>query len=413
MWENRVRKRIIRNIILAILCVAACGALYYAMRYANRSRSERDKALSEVSTQRKQEQEQNVAETLQAVEAQYHKDVETVKLYMPGIVCWGDTLTRGSSGNTSYPDVLQSYINKYICDAYDFSAKVKGSVVYSGLKNEDYRISIPVVNMGGGDENAPTILGRAGVASYVLLYPANVPSLGKPVDVRLGSSLGKDIQVNPMTVGDQGLNPVWIDGHEGSLSVSRTNYKTSYIFQPAEESDSYQLPAGAEVELSNTDVYSDYIHVIWLGAYDKYYAVSDYVDWCGKLLARQTQNTGRYLIIGPCTYSGYWEGTNIIYSLDEVDAAMLSKYGDHYISFRKYLVSDGLSDAKLTASTADKRYAGKGVVPESLRSANGTVEFSTKSYELLGKLVFERMVKLGYFAEITEELKIDINMLNQ
>ena len=64
------------------------------------------------------------------------------KELIPGIVCYGDSLTYGSGGEgVSYPSVLEECLRKN-------------------------RIYIPVVNMGIGGENTVTIAGRAGAIPF-------------------------------------------------------------------------------------------------------------------------------------------------------------------------------------------------------------------------------------------------------
>jgi len=47
------------------------------------------------------------------------------------------------------------------------------------------------------------------------------------------------------------------------------------------------------------------------------------------------------------------------------------------------------------------------VVPESFRNVNGKSELNGKGYELIGRLVYNRMDRLVYFNEIHSELCID------
>ena len=86
---------------------------------------------------------------------------------------------------------------------------------------------------------------------------------------------------------------------------------------------------------------------------------------------------------------------------------MLQAFGDRYISLRKYLMEDGLRDANLTATTQDKQNVFNGHVPNSFRSNANGADLNGVAYELLGKLVYERMDRLGYLDEVREELNLD------
>ena len=163
MWENEHRKTIVRNVIIFVLLVLVASALVYAIISANKQIDAEDALLSAQYPAHQQDTTGVRQENLETVQQAYNEDLEAVAQYLPGIVCWGDSLTAGSSGNVSYPLTLQKYIDTYLCDIYDLRFSVSNPEVYSRVNWEDYRISIPVVNMGAGQEDCPTIRGRAGV----------------------------------------------------------------------------------------------------------------------------------------------------------------------------------------------------------------------------------------------------------
>ncbi len=167
MWEDNYRKNTIRNIILAVLIVVILAGLAIAMLSVHKKTEEQDAQLIEVYSQQQEQQTAARQEGVDAINAEYEKDMQTVAEYLPGVVCWGDSITAGSSGNVSYPYVLQKYIDAYICDIYDFRSSVENAEDYARLKWDDYKVSIPVVNMGGGQEDTNTVLGRSGVVPYV------------------------------------------------------------------------------------------------------------------------------------------------------------------------------------------------------------------------------------------------------
>lgn len=410
MWENSVEKRFIRNIVFAVLCLVSVIALFIAMKKANTKQAEESASLYEVSTQKKAEQEQVISETLLTMEREYEKeyakDMETVTAYLPGIVCWGDTLTKGTSGNVSYPDTLQTRINEEFCNKYDLTVSLFEGVVYTGVDFNRYKLKIPVVNMGGGEENVATILSRAGMDSFVLKKDIRIPAETEAVKIDLLSKSGSS--VHPLMVGDQGLNPVTIDGIEGTLKLVNQNKAVYYYtFTRLEAGEEHKVAKDTEVVCSNVDAYRDYVHVIWLGTYEQNYTASRYVNWCETILSRQTKNTDRFVVIGPCSFSNRWDSAITTMRLDELDATMTAKYGDHYISLRKYLATDGPIDAGLSLTKEDRRSVSLGAVPQSFRSGDGSMELTSRAYELLGNLVFERMDRLGYFTEIVDELQID------
>ena len=408
MWQDNYKKTLVRNIILAVVIVLILAALALAMLTVHRETKAQDAQLVEVYGQQQKEQTEARREAVDAIEAQYEADLNTIAEYMPGIVCWGDNLTAGSSGNVSYPDVLQKYINAYICDIYDFRSTIENASDYSRLKWDDYKISIPVVNMGAGEEDVNTILGRSGVVPYIVSSEFTIPADTQSVEINFTSQNGK--AVTPLTDGGAGVNNVSIDGIEGVLSIDPDSYKrlnlNRYYFTRCEAGEEKTVAVGTPIKTAASDEYLDYIHVICIGTYGGYSSTDELVQLTKELASRQTANKDRYIVIGLCSSNGFWNYGSAV-NLDVVDTAMSQAFGEHYINVRKYLCTDGLSDAGITPTDNDVSNMQRGIVPESLRSPRGDAELSGKAYMLIGKLVYDRMEKLGYFDEIKKELCIE------
>ena len=404
MWENERRKIIIRNVIVGLLLVGAVAGLFMGLRAVSRQIEAEDAYLSEQHNSQRQDLNDARQENLLSIQQVYEADLNAVAQYLPGIVCWGDSLTAGSSGNVSYPFTLQDYIDAYICDIYDLRYALENPESYTGLNRDDYKISIPVVNMGAGQEGCATILGRAGVTPYVTKSDFVIPAQAESVTISLVSADGR--AVAPLTAGNVGINPVTIAGVEGTLARVTQNGKTVYQFTRLEEGEETPVDSGTEIIVSSKEEYRDYIHVIWIGAYGDYTSSTNLVNDVKALLKRQASNTDRYLVIGPCTVGGVWRnGTSVI--MDTIDSAMLQAFGNHYINLRKYLIEDGLRDAGIKATTADAANISVGSVPDSFRSNASGVDLNAVAYKLIGKLVYERMELLGYFDEVRQELKLD------
>ena len=103
MWENEGRKTLIRNVIIFLLLVAAAVGLLMAMIHVRRQIEAEDELLQAESSSQRQELSVARQENLEAIQQAYETDMETVQTYLPGIVCWGDSLTTGSSGKLSRP----------------------------------------------------------------------------------------------------------------------------------------------------------------------------------------------------------------------------------------------------------------------------------------------------------------------
>lgn len=404
MWENTHKKTVIRNAIIGLLLVVALGALAVAILRVQKRIAEEDEKLSEIKASQQQQLSVAREENIEAIQQTYDKDLDTVAAYMPGIVCWGDSLTSGSSGNAAYPYTLQKYINTYLCDIYDFRASVPNAANYTWLDWNDYKVSIPVVNMGSGRENTATILGRAGVVPYAVKTAFTIPAEAESVPIEIESAEGES--VTPLTAGNAGVNPVTIAGVEGTLTLETKNQARTYYFQRLSAGEAVEVEQGTQIQTASASEYQNYIHIVWLGTYDGFLNANELVKDVRQLLARQTQNTERYLVLGPCTYNGNWSAVGGE-SLNAVDSAMMQAFGSHYVNVRSYLIEDGLSDAGKSPTRQDTMNLTNGTVPDTFRSDAGGADLTGKAYELIGKLVYERMDRLGFFDEIREELGID------
>ena len=406
MWENEGKKTLIRNILLFLLLVAAAAGLLMAMITVKKQIDAEDALLKAQSDHQRQALSVARQENLEAITQAYEKDMQTVAQYLPGIVCWGDSLTAGSSGNVSYPGTLQKYIDTYLCDIYDFASTIENAQDYSRLDWDQYTVSIPVVNMGAGKEDSATILGRSGVAPYVVGMDFEIPAGTEPVSIQLKSPDGKN--VTPLTAGSAGVNPVTIDGVVGEITLSGNQGwgQSAYQFTRAEAGEAVPVAKGAQITTACTDEYRDYVHIVWLGTYGDFTTPEKLVKETKLLLSRQASNPERYLVIGPCALRGAWSNADPA-TLNGVDSAMMQAFGSHYINVRKYLMTDGLTDAGITPSKEEQLVIQQGGMPTSFRSNASGADLNGTAYKLIGKLVYERMEALGYFDEIRQELGID------
>ena len=403
MWKNDHWKKVLLNIVLALLILAILAGLGYYMLQVRKETRAHDEQLSELYIQQQQQQTEARQESVAAIQAEYDKDMETVEEYLPGIVCWGDSLTMGSSGNISYPSVLKTYIDTYFCDIYDFRSTIENASDFARLKWDEYKVSVPVINMGAGPESSYTVLGRCGALPYVLGADVTIPAGNDPVEIVLRSEGGQVVE--PLTGGDVGVNPVTIAGIEGTLTAnynSRTQ-KYSYYFSRGTAGEETLLSKDTVVETASVDQYRDYIHIIWIGTYGEVRNPDDLVAQVKTLLSRQAKNPERFIVLGVCTV----EGNQSVAYLNSFDTAMMQAFGNRYVNVRKYLTEDGLADAGIAPTIQDNSRVASGLVPASFLATSGSLELNGKAYALIGKLVYSRMESLGYFSEVFEELGIN------
>lgn len=408
MWENERRKELIRNVLIGLLLIPVIAGLIFGYLTVRQRIEEEDARLSDIQSSQRQELSNARQENKEQINQIHQQHQEVLAQYLPGVVCWGDSLTAGSSGNVSYPHTLQKYLDVYISDIYDLRYSLDSVEGLSAMDWDDYKISIPVVNMGAGRENSATILGRSGVVPYVVSADFVIPAGTESVSVGIVSESGKT--VTPLIAGDGGVNPVTIAGVQGTLTRNASTQEwNQYIYQFTRLEAGQEVPVqkGTQITTAAANAYQDYIHIVWLGSYGTFTNPDNLVNETKALLQRQSINTDRYLVIGPCTYNGSWSTTVSSYTMDLIDSAMLQAFGDRYINLRKYLIEDGLRDAGMVATSQDKASITNGYVPNSFRSNASGADLNGVAYELLGKLVYERMDRLGYLDEVREELNLE------
>ena len=405
MWENEGKKTLIRNVIIFLLLTVVVVGLVMAMFAVKKQINAEDELLKAQSSSQQQELSVERQENLESIQQAYDQDMQTVQSYLPGIVCWGDSLTAGSSGNVSYPSTLQKYINTYMCDIYEFYSTIDNAQDYSRLDWSQYTVSIPVVNMGSGKESCATVLGRSGVSPYVVGDYFEIPAEPEAVAITIKSESGETVA--PLTAGNVGVNPVTINGVEGTVTlVSEDQGGNAYRFTRSQAGDPIAVEPGTQIATAAAGQYRDYVHVVWIGTYDNVNKPENLVASVKQLLSRQAQNPDRYLVLGPCTVKGSWSGVSAN-TMNAIDSAMLQEFGNHYINVRKYLMSDGMTDAGLTVSREEKTQIQQGQVPASFRSNANGADLSGTAYKLIGKLVYDRMESLGYFDEVRQELGLN------
>lgn len=397
MWEDNRKRRIIVNILAIVLIGAIAVGLGAAMTMVRNQTAAHDEELAKIYEQQQQEQTAARQESVDAIQAEYEKDMQTVAEYLPGIVCWGDSITLGSSGNTSYPAVLKTCLDTYFCEIYDFSSTIENAQDFARLKWSDYKVSVPVVNMGAASEDSYTVLGRAGAVPFVLRREVTIPADTETVEIQIRAENGK--YVKPLAGGDIGVNSVHIAGVEGTMTMNGSRY----YFTRSAEGEEVVAPAGTVVETAASERYRDYIHVVCIGTYGNFDTPQDLVNQVKKLLERQTKNTDRYLVLGLCSV---YSNTEYVSMLNSIDTAMTQAFGNRYVNVRKYLIEDGLNDAGLSPAGSDAARAKSSMVPWSLMAAANSIELNGKAYTLLGKLIYDRMDTLGYFDEVYDELGI-------
>lgn len=397
MWTDNSKFHTILRIALVVLALVLAVVILIIYNNVSKQTAKTDEELLQVYEQHQLSQQEERLSSIEEVNAEYEKDMQTVAEYLPGVVCWGDSLTVGSASGASYPSTLQSLINEHICDIYDFRSTIENADELSRIDWSNYTLEIPVVNLGGGGEDCNTILGRNGAFPFTVEVPFVIPENREPVKVRFTDSVGNE--VTPLIQNDAGTNSVAIAGVEGTLSLDGIRHE--YTFTRLEPGEKVNVEKGDAIVTSASTQYKDYISIIFIGTYGGFSSEADLISKINAIRLNRDFNKDRYIVIGlPDRADGVW------IDKEHLETRMLSEFGDHYINLRSYLLSDALKDAGIAPTSSDQSRLSNNEIPYSLLASKNSAELNATSYKLLGGVVYDRMESLGYFDEVVNELGI-------
>lgn len=303
------------------------------------------------------------------------------KTKMPTVACWGDSLTEGDGssdfrkgGTKSYPGVLKALTG------YD------------------------VQNMGSAGETAMSIAARQGAVNVLLENDVTIPQDRTEIEIEFkgynddGTYAGT---ITPRNLKD--WNPCVINGVEGTLSfkvdtTARPRVLLWAKFKRNTPGEAVYAPKGTQIFVPHNILVNENadISVIFTGTNGVWNAddksgeeyADDLVNLIKKMLAK-TKNPDKYIVIGLTTRSADdWKIT---------DAKMKEAFGNHLVLPRERLATtEVLTDNGITPTEQDTADIEAGKVPTSLRLAADNVHFNDVGYSEIAKLVYAKMIELGY-----------------
>ncbi|MBR2509899.1 MAG: hypothetical protein IKB71_09155, partial [Lentisphaeria bacterium] len=92
MWENERRKELIRNIIIGVILVAAALGLGFGCLTVMQRIEKEDEQLMQVHSSQREELSSARQESKEEISQIYQQHQDVLAQYLPGIVCWGDSL---------------------------------------------------------------------------------------------------------------------------------------------------------------------------------------------------------------------------------------------------------------------------------------------------------------------------------
>lgn len=311
---------------------------------------------------------------------------------LPGIVCWGDSLTSGYGGDeTSFPSVLSRLVKENIIDTFDVP----------------YVLESPrVENLGVFLEDSVTVAGRAGGVPYITSEDIVIPKGTEAIELPFTSADGK--KVLPNGPGYSGMDSITIAGVTGNIKMESddSGKKKTYYFTRAEEGEEIQVPKGTEIMTYGSTHFLTHFPVVFIGENDDPLDIRELVKYQKAIVNHYEDNKDNYIIIGIPSGTAKERA--------ELEAVMIEEYGDKYINLREYMSTSGIEDANkllgadIKATKRDKEMMAEGRVPESLTIEDG-LHFNAYGYELIGRLVYDRMEQLGYFDKVKEAMTEFVN----
>lgn len=309
-------------------------------------------------------------ESVNAEKANYAEKAGSIAQKEENVACTGDSFTYGygaTPGSTDYPTVLAGLCNKTI------------------------------YNLGVSGESTDEILARQGGFPAVV-NPVTIPADTSSVEITFAGAINIGGGNTPLLrkASSNLVNPVVIDGVEGNIS----SLNNKYYFTRLENGIVHEIKRPQYVITKEMREHKDDIQIIFMGTNGGWMITADDAETRIKKLTSQIDmmidyNTSKkYIIIG-MHYFYSWVLYNGL-TKEQLENAMLLKYGNHYINLRKYMIEYGLADAGLTATEADTEAINNGNVPPSLLYSDG-IHGNSYFYNILANLVNKKGIELGYW----------------
>lgn len=325
---------------------------------------------------------------------------------IPGIVCWGDSLTAGKLSMASYDSEVPSY-------PYKLENMIRERIT-SPLDGGTGELSIPVYNKGISGESSLTICGRSGSIPYVLSEKLEIPATTDLVKIHFKSSRGnkpvapiRTFLINDQDVREGETAQISIDGIKGTLSIVQEhimdpNYE--YYFSRNEEGEEKTIEAGAPIVFEYDVDYKECIPVIYFGTNGIFDDDNDLLEQIDSIINIQSEKIkGKYIVIG-LHYGG-----SLRKNKDEMlalDNKMKERYKEHYISIIDSMCDEeALKAVGITElSDEDREQIANKDVPGCIVADKelDIIHFKDAGYTLIANKVYARMDELGYFDRLKQ-----------
>ena len=324
----------------------------------------------------------SVSFPLQAAAAVTQEDVDAA---LPGIVCWGDSLTYGDMGDgVNYPEVLEALIDERLIEP-----------IREATGNEE--LTAPeVVNLGVNKESSLEIAGRQGGVPLIVQEDFTIPADCTEVSFTYCSSI-RESTTKLIRESDGGVQTVTICGIEGELVRwydTEADF-SRYNFLRLEEGESVSVSAGELVLTNLYDEYLDYIPIIMMGNNGDW---TDNADLASQFQAMLDHSESDAYIVVPNPVNNETD----VERMQTMDDYMSACFGDNAISLRQWMIENGLQTAadsageEVSISGEDAARIEAGLIPLSLMNED-EIHFNSTGYAVMAEMFYEKLDELGYF----------------
>ncbi len=312
------------------------------------------------------------------------------------IVCWGDSLT--APWNQRLQDVLKRAVQG--TDYPDYLQSMLGG---------EYK----VVNAGVSGENTLTIMARQGAFPMILSHDITIFKSSKAHfktiignnDIPVFLSAYNHKAVTPFIQSDwheessSYINPCAINNRLYTISAEATYWpeagehkvEYNYYIEPLfhqEETDT--IKSGSVVQTkAMRELRGKYGNIFFMGGNGGFGSVQDLINQYQAMI--DYSQCSRYIIISFHMPLGIISTTQ---RLSEMEDSLAQAFGKNYINLRKYLLTHGLEDARLTATQEDKDSISQGSIPpQMLRDGK---HFTGSINRVIAALVYRKIKELGW-----------------
>lgn len=307
------------------------------------------------------------------------------------IVCWGDSLTMqhkdyGIRGN------LEKWLSgNFIDDSYP------------GFLEEMIGDEYKIINCGVGGENTLTIAGRQGsIPMFIaidMIFDNGIDEV--TIDNSILRSSWDSTVIAPLQQSrwKEGsparINPCRIGQQEIFLKCERIendgNTMFRYALERTENLNQKTIIKGGSLITTEASQHlrKPHINVFFAGQNGGYKNISDYIAQLKRMI-EYGQST-RYIVI---SFHKPNHVINDVNGMKEMEDSLSITFKSHFINLRSYMVSNGLKDACLTASSEDLDSVKHGQVPPQLMT-DGT-HFNAHGCRLIATLIKRKIEELGY-----------------